>query len=180
MSRQRWWKFFKHWLNQLRILSLFSDFSSHLFPGDPNPLLWSFPSEKTLLSLKYQIWRGLGGRGFPLELLEISPGLVKKGLVKKGLVWPSDDPCALLLESEWPRLWHVKKKKKKEISHHASVNWQRAGLQLIKVYCWCITDISIFYVYFIGVVFLMLVICTAGYCSVKHVNRFCFSGFAGL
>lgn len=112
MSRQRWWKFFKHWLNQLRILSLFSDFSSHLFPGDPNPLLWSFPSEKTLLSLKYQIWRGLGGRGFPLELLEISPGLVKKGLAKKGLVWPSDDPCALLLESEWPRLWHVKKKKK--------------------------------------------------------------------
>lgn len=50
------------------------------------------------------------------------------------------------------------------------------GLLLMR----CITDISICSVYFM-VLFpvFMLVFCTAGYCSVKHVNWCCFSGFAG-
>lgn len=35
----------------------------------------------------------------------------------------------------------------------------------------CVTDIFLFYVYLLGVCqYFLLVFCTAGYCSVKHVN----------
>lgn len=70
--------------------------------------------------------------------------------------------------------WHVKKKKN---SHNASVNGQRAGLQMIKVYCW---DVFQIYSYFMYFMVFMLVFRTAVTVESNVNISFYFSGLLGL
>lgn len=128
-----------------------------LFSCGSNPLLWS-----SCLPFKSQLWQRLGIPAFPCSRQMLIQALLRQA-------WFGLHMISVPYSQSHFDLDYDRKRKTPLLSRLCKFTKSRFTVE--KVYCWDVLQIYPYCMCILLVLFPSLVFCTAGYCSVKHVNR---------